>query len=581
MIQLTHLGRRTNWNKADWLPVLSASPVREPAHRSFPKEMEDWDIERIVADYASAAQRMREAGLDGFEFECYGHLMDAFWSPATNQRTDDYNGSIENRLRFTVQVLEAVRRAVGPDFIVGCRLVADEDWDKGLSRADGLEICRRLKNSGMVDFLNVIRGHIEHDAPLAKVIPIAGMPASPHLDFAGEVRAQTKFPVFHAARINDVATARHAVAEGKLDMVGMTRAHIADPHIVKKIMEGREADIRPCVGATYCLDRIYEGYEALCIHNPATGREASMPHVIAKSTGPRRKIAIVGGGPAGLEAARVSGERGHEVILFEAANNPGGQIRVATQAKRRRELIGIADWRAEQCERLGVSLKFNTFAEAVDIRALSPDIVIVATGGLPQNTAIEDGAELAVSSWDILSGEVKPAEDVLLFDDNGAHAGMAAAEFIAEAGSALEVISPERFFAPEMGGLNLVPYMKAFTQRNVRITTMTRLRSLKRQGNKIAAVLWSPYTEADCGTRLVDQVIVENATAPLADLYFELKEESANRGEVDYQAFVASQPQTKHANPPGRFQLFRIGDAVASRNIHAAIYDALRLCSVF
>jgi N-methyl-L-proline demethylase len=581
MIQLTHLGRRTTWNTADWLPVLSASPVREPAHRAFPKEMEDWDVERIVADYASAAQRMQEAGLDGFEFECYGHLMDAFWSPATNRREDAYNGSIDNRLRFTFLVLEAVRRAVGPDFIVGCRLVADEDWDKGLSRADGLEICHRLKNSGMVDFLNVIRGHIEHDAPLAKVIPVLGMPSAPHLDFAGEVRAATRFPVFHAARINDVATARHAVAEGKLDMVGMTRAHIADPHIVKKIMEGREADVRPCVGATYCLDRIYEGREALCIHNPATGREGTVPHVITRSEGPRKKVAIVGGGPAGLEAARVSGERGHEVILFEAANDPGGQIRVAAQVKRRRELIGIVDWRVEQCERLGVTLKLNSFAEAADVRVLEADIVIVATGGLPQTSSIEDGADLAISSWDILSGEVKPAEDVLLFDDNGAHPGMAAAEFIAEAGSALEVVSPERFFAPEMGGLNLVPYMKIFTNRHVRVTPMTRLRSLKRQGNKIEAVLWSPYTEADCATRLVDQVVVENGTSPLADVYFDLKEDSSNRGEVDYEALIAGRPQEKRANPDGRFQLFRIGDAIASRNIHAAIYDGLRLCNTF
>lgn len=581
MIQLTHLGRRTNWNKADWLPILSASPVREPAHRAFPKEMEDWDVERIVADYASAAQRMKEAGLDGFEFECYGHLMDAFWSPATNQRDDFYNGSLDNRLRFTFRVLEAVRKAVGPDFLVGCRLVADEDWDKGLSRADGLAICHRLKDSGLVDFLNVIRGHIEHDAPLAKVIPVAGMQASPHLDFAGEVRAQTKFPVFHAARINDVATARHAVAEGKLDMVGMTRAHIADPHIVKKIAEGREADIRPCVGATYCLDRIYEGHEALCIHNPATGREASMPQAIARSSGPKRKIAIVGAGPAGLEAARVSAERGHEVVLFEAAGDPGGQIRVATQVKRRRELIGIVDWRAEQCQRLGVTLKFNSLAEAADIQALEPDIVIVATGGLPQMTTIEDGADLAVSSWDILSGEVKPADEVLLYDDNGAHPGMAAAEFVAEAGSTLEILSPERFFAPEMGGLNLVPYMKTFTERNVRVTTMTRLRALRRQGNKIEAVLWSPYSEADCGTRLVDQVVVENATAPLADIYFELKEQSRNRGEVDYEALIARRPQAIATNPGAGFQLFRIGDAVASRNIHAAIYDALRLCSAF
>ena len=194
MIQLTHLGRRTNWNKADWLPVLAPSPVREPAHRAFPKEMEDWDIERIIADYAAAAQRMQAAGLDGFEFECYGHLMDQFWSPATNQRDDDWNGSLDNRLRFTFRILEAVRKAVGPDFIVGCRLVADEDWDKGLSRAEGVEICRRLIASGHVDFLNVIRGHIDHDTALSRVIPVTGMRSAPHLDFAGEVRAETKFP---------------------------------------------------------------------------------------------------------------------------------------------------------------------------------------------------------------------------------------------------------------------------------------------------------------------------------------------------------------------------------------------------
>ena len=315
MIQLTHLGRRTNWNKADWLPVLAPSPVREPAHRAFPKEMEDWDIERIIADYAAAAQRMQAAGLDGIEFECYGHLMDQFWSPATNARKDEYGGSLDNRLRFTLQVLEAVRQAVGPDFIVGCRLVADEDWEKGLTKEEGLEICRRLIATGSVDFLNVIRGHIEHDAPLSRIMPVTGMASAPHLDFAGEVRAATKFPVFHAARINDVATARHAIAEGKLDMVGMTRAHIADPHIALKIAEGREDDIRPCVGATYCIDRIYEGHEALCIHNPATGREATMPHVIIMPASQQKiRSSSSAPGPPDSRRRRVCAERGHEVV---------------------------------------------------------------------------------------------------------------------------------------------------------------------------------------------------------------------------------------------------------------------------
>ncbi len=581
MIQLTHLGRRTVWNKADWLPVLAPSLVREPAHRAFPKEMEDWDIERVITDYADAAERMKEAHLDGFELECYGHLMDGFWSPATGRRGDDYGGTLENRLRFGLRVLEAIRARVGPDFLVGLRIAADEDWEQGLSRAEGLEICQRFKNSGLIDFLNIIKGHIEHDTPLADVIPVAGMKASPHLDFAGEVRSAMKFPVFHAARINDVATARHAIAEGKLDMVGMTRAHMADPHIVKKIIEGREQEIRPCVGATYCIDRLYDGHGALCIHNPATGREATMPHVIARIGGKKKKIVVVGAGPAGLEAARVSAERGHDVIVFEAAAHAGGQIRLLAQLQRRKELIGIVDWRVSECERLGVEIHYNTLAQASGILGLNADIVIVATGGLPQNLAIEHGAGLSVSSWDILSGDVKPAEDVLLFDDNGAHPGMAAAEFIAETGSHLELISPERFFAADMGGLNLVPYMKIFARRGVTITTMTRVRALAREGNKIKATLWSPYTQADCGERTVDQVVVENGTAPLADLYFELKESSLNRGEVDHQALIESRPQAIHTNPQAKFQLFRIGDAVASRNIHAAIYDALRLTKDF
>jgi 2,4-dienoyl-CoA reductase-like NADH-dependent reductase (Old Yellow Enzyme family) len=581
MIQLTHLGRRAAWNTADWLPVVAPSPIREPAHRGFPKAMEDWDIERIVGDYADAAERMRAAGLDGLELECYGHLIDGFWSPATGRREDDYGGSLDNRLRFGLRVLTAIRERVGKDFIVGLRIAADEAWDKGLSRAEGLAICRRLRDSGLIDFLNIIRGHIEHDAPLAEVIPVTGMASAPHLDFAGEVRAELDFPVFHAARIADVATARHAVASGKLDMVGMTRALIADPHIVRKVAEGREDDIRPCVGATYCLERIYEGNDALCIHNPATGREATMPHVIARSDGPRRRIVVAGAGPAGLEAARVAAERGHEVVVLEAAGQAGGQVRVLTQVARRRELIGIVDWRLAQCERLGVAFRYNTLAEASDVLGLAPDIVVVATGGVPQNLAVEEGGELAVTSWDILSGEVKPAQDVLLFDDHGGHPGLAAAEVVAASGARLEIVSPERQFAPEMGGLNLVPYMKLFARAGVAITPMTRIRALARDGNRIKASLWSPYSMADCGERLVDQVVVENGTSPNAELYFALKEASRNRGEVDHAALIEGRPQTIDVNPEGRYRLYRIGDAVASRNIHAALYDALRLAKDF
>ncbi|NMG39385.1 FAD-dependent oxidoreductase [Chelativorans sp. ZYF759] len=576
MIQLTHLGRRTGWNKADWLPVLSASPVREAAHRAFPKEAEEWDIERIVADYASAAQRCQAAGLDGIEFEAYGHLMDAFWSPATNRRDDAFGGSLDNRLRFTWRVIDAVRASVGPDFVVGIRMVADEDSQAGLSRSEGVEIARRLAGSGQIDFLNIVRGRIDTDAALTGVIPITGMRSAPHLDFAGEVREATQIPMFHAARIADVATARHAVAAGKLDMVGMTRPHMADPHIARKVANGLEHRVRPCVGATYCLDRIYEGGEALCIHNAATGREATMPHVIARTEGVPRRVVVVGAGPAGLEAARVAAERGHVVSVLEASGKAGGQLNLATQLPRRRELAGIVDWRLAELEHLGVPIRYDCWAEPSDVLELQPDVVVIATGGLPQSPPLEEGADLVVSSWDILSGAAKPAGSVLLYDDNGGHQGMSAAEAIANAGVTLELLSPERFFAPEMGGMNHVPYMRAFHEAGVRITINTRLIAVRRNGNRLVATLASDYAPGWRDEREVNQIVVEHGTMPNDELYFALKPRSRNWGEVDHAALIGGGRLCPERNPEGRFDLFRIGDAIASRNIHAAIYDGLR-----
>ncbi|MFO1171639.1 MAG: NADH:flavin oxidoreductase [Hyphomicrobiaceae bacterium] len=580
MIQLTHLGRRGSNYQDDWLPLVSSSQVREPAHRHFPKVMEDWDIERVIGDYASAAERMVAANLDGFELQMYGHLIDNFWTPSTARRTDEYGGSLENRMRFGMRILQEIRKRIGTKPIVGIRIAADEDWEFGLTRNEGIEICKRFQASGLIDFLNIVRGHAEHDSPIVDFIPATGMKSSPHLDFAGEVRAATRFPTFHASRIADVATARHAVASGKLDMVGMTRAHIAEPHIVRKIIEGREEQIRPCVGATYCLDRIYENGRATCIHNPATGREETEPHLIPKAD-KTKTVVIVGAGPGGLEAARVSALRGHKTILLEAAAQAGGQMRLAANLKRRREMISIVEWRVAECERLGVVTKYNTYAEAADVLGLSPDIIVIATGGLPRNEAIRAGGDLATSSWDILSGDVTASGDVLVLDENGSHPALVCTEYLATQGINVELVSPERNFAPDAGGLNIVPYMRNFVKRGVKITTLTGVSKLERKDNRIKATLWSPYTMADCGERFVDMVVVENGTVPLDDLYFTLKEGSVNRGEVDYKAFVAGRPQALRTNPQGAYQLFRIGDAVASRNIHAAVYDALRFAKAF
>ncbi|WP_299839345.1 NADH:flavin oxidoreductase [uncultured Jannaschia sp.] len=575
MIQLTHLGRRTRYDAGDWLPSVAAGAHREPAHRAVPKVVEAWDIARIIRDYADAAERMQAAGLDGIEIESYGHFMDQFWSPALNDLGAPWGGDLGARMRFALETLRAVRDRVGPNFIVGIRYAGDEAMPGGVTKAEGLEISRRLTESGLVDFLNVIRGHIDTDAALTDVIPVQGMRSAPHLDFAGEIRAATGLPTFHAARIQDVATARHAVATGKLDMVGMTRAHIAEPHIVAKILRGEEDRIRPCVGANYCLDRIYQGGAALCIHNPSTGRELEQPQEIAPAEAARR-VVIVGAGPGGLEAARVAALRGHEVIVHEAANDPGGQVRLTAQTPRRSEMMSLVDWRVAECERLGVTFRYNSFAEGEEVRADAPDVVIVATGGLPHTELLAEGNDRVVSSWDIISGDVRPGANVLIWDEAGDQAGLQAAERIAETGAAVEIVTRDRTFAPEVMGMSLTPAMRQLQKHDVTFTVTWKLDAVAPEGNALRATLGSDYGGVT-RTRQVDQVVVNGGTRPFDEVYFDLRDGSSNLGEVDHNALIAGAPQRIARNPAGAYQLFRIGDAVSPRNTHAAIYDALRL----
>jgi NADPH-dependent 2,4-dienoyl-CoA reductase/sulfur reductase-like enzyme len=238
--------------------------------------------------------------------------------------------------------------------------------------------------------------------------------------------------------------------------------------------------------------------------------------------------------------------------------------------------MGIVDWRLSECERLGVAFRFKNYAGAGDVLALKPDVVVVATGGLPNVEFLDSGAEFATTSWDLLSGAARPSGEVIVYDDDGAHAGMTAAEYVAESGARLEIVTPERMLAPDVGGTSYPPYFRAFSRANAAITLNLRLESIERRGNRVVGSFFDEY-----GRRRVekeaDMIVVEHGAVPVEDLYFELKAGSINLGEVDYDALLCGRPQTVVNNPAGTYRLFRIGDAVASRNIHAAVYDAIRL----
>ncbi|WP_018156475.1 NADH:flavin oxidoreductase [Demetria terragena] len=579
MTQITHLGRRTSNYTDDWLPLVYPSPLREPAHRAFPKAAERWDLDRITRDFADAAARCQAAGLDGIELEAYGHLLDGFLSPLTNHRTDEYGGDLQHRMAFPRQVIRAIREAVGPEFIVGIRMSMDEDRPGGLQPEETLEALRHYVSDG-VDFLSLIKGTIDSDATLAKVIPSMGTPSAPFLEFAGQIKRAVEIPVMHASRISDVPTARHAIREGLLDLVGMTRAQLADPYLVAKVAARAEDRIRPCVGANYCLDAIYESGDAKCLHNPATGRELSLPQVVQISPGAKRRAVVVGAGPAGLEAARVLAERGHRVTVLEAADEPGGQVRLASQSPRRRDLIGITDWRVAEAQRAGATIKYGVYAETDDVLNEEPDLVIVATGGMPNREFLDGGTSLVSDSWDVLEGSVRPSGDVLVYDDNGTEPGLDAAEHLASAGARVHFVTPERTLGIGVGGMNAPAYLKAFAEHDVEVSLAYRLERVTQQDGRRVAHLRHEYANR---TRevVVDRVVVEHGTLPNDELYTKLLPHSVNLGEVDHEALRAGTVQSIATNSASGYQLFRIGDAVASRNIHAAIYDALRLCHPF
>ena len=574
MIQITHLGRRGEPNVFHWLPTVAPSAIRETLHRSIPKTSDQHDIARIIKAFGDAAVRAQQGGLDGIETMVGGHLIGQFLSPATNQRTDEFGGSLANRCRFGLMVHEEIRRRTGDDFIVGMRFPIDESMDGGLSFEDCVLAAKQFEESGLIDFFNANYGQLDTEIKLiTDCMPGMASPIAPWLKVAGEFKREMALPVFHAARITDLATARYAIKEGLLDMVAMTRAHIADPNIVNKIQAGAEDRIRPCVGMTHCMG----SSRPTCAHNVASGRDQHWPQNIERAAEPNKKIIIVGGGPAGLEAARICGARGHNVILMEASDEIGGQLRMATKAKWRNDISGVIDWRRNELAHYGVDIRMNCLAEVDDILQENPDIVINATGGIPDLDWLK-GNEHCDSTWDILSGNSPVKESVLIYDGTGRHTALTAADFCNNVGAKIALVLIDDLPGAELNYGERVIWRRELAKQSITPLLDLRLVSVDKNGASLIANFVHELT-GELISKSAHQIIIECGTLPVEDVFETLRPHSNNDGVTDIVRFLKGEPQPKVTGKSG-FALYRIGDAVSSRNMPAAMFDALRLCSV-
>ena len=442
--QISHRGRRGHsWYSG--VPLWAPSDTREERHREWPHVMTRREIREVVDAWAAAAVRLKTGGFDGCDIPFYGgHLLENFLSPLANRRTDEYGGSLDNRLRLAREVLAAVREAVGRDFIVGARHSGDHFVPGGLTREELLEVARRLDAPGLVDYWMVSGSNSETLRYEAMLTPSLYHAHGLYNDLAALTRSVVRVPVIVAGRIVTPEQAEAALAAGVADLVGMTRALIADPEMPTKALDGRLEDIRVCVGASEgCIGRLRQGKAITCVQNPVIGREAELGE-IRPAVRPKR-VVVVGGGVAGLEAARVAALRGHRVTLLEAGRALGGQVLAAARAPKREDYAVIATWLAGQVRKVGVEVRLNAAAGAAEVLAEAPDAVIVATGATPRLPEIPGvGLPHVSTTVDVLLGRVAPGRRCVVVDEDGHFAAPTAADFLAGRGCDVTVVT--RYF---------------------------------------------------------------------------------------------------------------------------------------
>ncbi|WNV75494.1 mycofactocin system FadH/OYE family oxidoreductase 2 [Geodermatophilus sp. DSM 44513] len=425
-------------------PVTAPSPVPDPLFREVPREATAADLARLVAGYAEAAARCAVAGFDGVEVQgSQSSLVRQFLSGATNRRTDRYGGPLEHRARFLVEVLTAVREALGSGRALGVRLADEEGLDGGTTLAEAVATARLV--AGLVDYVSTTVGVAT--ATLDRVVPPMTTPPGYARHVSAAVRRAVDVPVVGVGRFLTPAQAERALADGDCDLVGAVRAQIADPEFAAKALGGRDREVRRCLGCNSdCVGRVGRNLPLGCVTNPRAGREAPLP-----APHRRRRVLVVGGGPAGLRAAATAAARGHAVTVWEQAPCTGGAVRLAASAPGREGLRPLVDDLAAECARAGVTVRTGVRATAAAVLAEAPDAVVLATGARPARPAWAGESDRVVDVRDVLSGTDAPAGAVLVVDDLGTTAATSVAELLAGRGCTVEVVTAALVAGQDLG----------------------------------------------------------------------------------------------------------------------------------
>lgn len=550
--QLNHNGQQSS-GAYSRLPVWAPSPVPDVLFRETPKEMEKEDILEVIEYFCRAAVHAREGGFDGIEIQ-FGHssLARQFMSPLTNFRKDEYGGSFENRLRFPLELLRAIRKAVGKDYTVGIRLCADEMIPGGLTLEDAKRIAKIFDEQGLIDFLDLSLSTFYN---LYLVGGTMHMPLGYAVPLSAGIKEVVKVPVFATGRINDPILAEKILAEGKADMIGMVRAQICDPNLARKAREGRLEEIRYCVADNQnCYGRVGLGRPIGCVQNPLVGNEKEEDELSIPPARWKKKVMVVGGGPAGMWAAKIAKMRGHDVTLYEKETALGGQLNIAMRGAGREELGVIIRNERNQLKVLSVPILLGFEVKADFVLKERPDVVIVATGSVPKRCPLPGcEGERVFNVWQVLKGEADLGESVAFIDYDGDHKATSTAEYIADLGKRVKIITPSLYVGTDLG-----PTQDLFLSRHrlmkKGVCFVTDFAVMEVKGTDIYG--FNVYTNEWYTLSGFDTVVVAMGNEVNDGLYLSLKEHFL-RGTLK--------------------ELYRIGDCVAPRKADMAIYEGYKV----